>query len=237
MIRAFFLSLGDLADRRIVGVMIRSLLITLAIFALLGIGIGWALAGSDPCGWIGPDSCELGGTASGIGAVALTLLGLWLLFPAVAIGVISAFIDRVMAVIEARHYPAAAASAKPLSAAGGVMLGLRSAGRVLVYNLLALPLYIVLLVTGVGTLVLFVIVNGIAFGRDLGEMVAARHGDRGELRAWLGLTRGGRILIGAAVTALFLVPILNLLAPILGAAMMTHYHHATRGRQAMARGR
>ena len=234
MIRAFFLAIGDLADRRIIGVMISSLLITLALFALLGAGLGWALDGSDPCDAIGLDSCQLGGAASSLGAVALTLLGLWLLFPAVALGVISAFIDRVTVAVETRHYPEAAALARPFNTLSGVALGLRSALRVLIYNLLALPLYIILLVTGVGTLILFVIVNGIAFGRDLGEMVASRHGDRPGRHAWLGMTRGGRTLIGVAVTGLFLVPFLNLLAPILGAAMMTHYYHATRERRAVA---
>ena len=34
-----------------------------------------------------------------------------------------------------------------------------------------------------------------------------------------------RALLGAASTALFLVPVVNLLAPVLGAAMATHLFH------------
>ena len=86
--------------------------------------------------------------------------------------------------------PEAAAQARPFNTLSGIALGLRSASRVLIYNLIALPLYVVLLVTGVGTLILFVVVNGIAFGRDLGEMIASRHGDRPSRHAWLGMTRG-----------------------------------------------
>jgi uncharacterized protein involved in cysteine biosynthesis len=107
-------------------------------------------------------------------------------------------------------------------------LGLRSAGRVIVYNLIALPFYLLLLVTGIGPLILFVIVNGIAFGRDLGEMVAARHGDAAARQAWLGATRLQRMLIGSTVTGLFLVPVANLLAPVFGAAMTVHLFHRRR---------
>ena len=225
MIRSLFLALGDLADPRILGILVRSLLITLLIFIGLGVLLGWALDGVDPCGWFGEGGCALGPSASSFGALLLTLLGLWLLFPAVAIGVISAYMDRIVAVVEAKHYPLAAAGARPLGLAAGAALGLRSTLRVLLYNLIALPLYLVLLVTGIGAIVAFVIVNGLAFGRDLGEMVAVRHGDRATRRAWLRATRADRALIGAAVTGIFLVPFVNLLAPVLGAAMTAHLYH------------
>ena len=228
MINVLPLSLGDLADQRIIGILIRSLLITLLIFVILGFGMGWLLDGIDPCGWIGDMECTFDRSASGLGAIALTVLALWFLFPAVALGVICTYIDRITVIIEQRHYPGAAASARATGVAGMAMLGLRSTLRVLIYNLIAAPFYILLLVTGVGTVILFVLVNGLAFGRDLGEMVAARHGDRAARRAWLGASRGGRFLIGTAVTALFLVPFVNLLAPILGAAMTTHLYHQMR---------
>lgn len=228
MIRAFLLALDDLGDRRVLGIVGRSLLTTLLIFAVLGVTLGWALHGADPCGWwSSEDSCPLGTGASGLGAFLLTALGIWFLFPAIAIGVISAYMDRIVAAVEARRYPAALASARPLGWARGAALGLKSSLRVLAYNLLALPLYLILLVTGVGTVLLFVAVNGIAFGRDLGEMVAARHLDGRATRDWLRATRTDRAVMGAMVTGLFLLPIANLLAPVLGAAMATHLFHRT----------
>ncbi|PXA85515.1 hypothetical protein DMC47_37200 [Nostoc sp. 3335mG] len=227
MIRAFILALDDLGDRRVLGILARSLLATLAIFAVLGFVLGWALHGADPCGWwtSDEDSCPLGAGTSGFGAFLLTAIGIWFLFPAIAIGVISAYMDRIVAVVEARRYPEALASAKPLGWARGALLGLKSSARVLVYNLIALPFYIILLVTGVGTLLLFVAVNGVAFGRDLGEMVAARHLEGPATRDWLRGTRGDRALMGMMVTGVFLLPIVNLLAPVLGAAMATHLFH------------
>jgi uncharacterized protein involved in cysteine biosynthesis len=218
VMRAFLLAIGDLGDRRVLAILGRSLLMTLLIFA----GIGVALDGADPCSLWSDDSCPLGPSASGFGAFLLTAIGLWFLFPAIAIGVISAYMDRIVAAVEARHYPAALASARPLGWAGGALLGLRSPLRVILYNLIALPFYILLLVTGVGTVLLFVAVNGVAFGRDLGEMVAARHLDRAGRRAWLRETRGERALMGAITTGVFVLPVVNLLAPVLGAAMATH---------------
>jgi CysZ protein len=228
MIGIFFLALGDLADSRILGVLLRSLLVTLLIFAGLGVGLGWALAGSDPCAAFADMTCPLSPAEGGIGAIALTLLALWFLFPAVALGVVCAYVERIAAIIEQRHYPRAAAQARSVGAGGALALGLRSAARVLIYNLVALPFYVILLFTGIGPLILFVAVNGMAFGRDLGEMVAARHGDRAERRAWLEMTGVQRMLIGSVVTGLFLIPFVNLVAPVLGATMTTHLYLRSR---------
>lgn len=228
MIGIFFRALGDLTDAHILGVLLRSLLVTLLVFAILGIGLGWALAGSDPCAAFGDMECPLNATEGGVGAVAITLLALWFLFPAIALGVVCAYVERIATIVEQRHYPLAAAQARPIGVGGTLAMGLRSAARVIAYNLIALPFYVILLFTGIGPLILFIIVNGIAFGRDLGEMVAARHGNRAERRAWLDQSRGGRMLIGIIVTALFMVPFANLLAPVLGATMTAHLFHRRR---------
>jgi uncharacterized protein involved in cysteine biosynthesis len=229
MLSAFSRAVAQLGDPAIVRVLVRSLLVTMAIFAALAVLLAWALAGVDPCGWVGEDACPLGFPASGLGSLLLTAVLLWLLFPAIAIGVVSAYMDDVIDAVERRHYPAAAADARRLGWGRLAWLGARSSLRVLLYNLLALPLYVVLLVTGVGTVIAVVVVNGIAFGRDLGEMVAVRHLDRQGARAWLTASRGPRAVMGMIVTALFLVPVVNLVAPVLAAAMATHLFHETRG--------
>ena len=228
MLRALPLSLANLAEPRILAILFRSLFVTLLIFLGIGVLTMWMLVGADPCALLGVESCELGLSGSGLGALLATVLGLWLLFPAVALGVIAAFSDRIVATVEAIHYPAVAMEARPLGIGRGALLGLRSAGRVLLYNLLALPFYLLLLVTGIGPIILFILVNGLAAGRDFGEMVAARHGNANARRDWLKRTRGERALIGILIVAIFLVPLINLVAPILGATMATHLFH--RGR-------
>jgi uncharacterized protein involved in cysteine biosynthesis len=223
MLNAFSLSLRQLGDRPILAVLIKSVLLTLLVFALAAALVGWLLTGTNPCA-IGPldGECTIGGGAGTALALALGAASLWFLFPAVAIGVLGIFGDDVVAAVETRHYPAAAAAARPPSLAEGMALGLRSAGRIVLWNLLAVPVYILLLFTGIGPFLLFFAINAIALGRDLGEMVAARRRRGPELQAWLAATRGRRAALGLVVTFLFMIPFANLLAPVIGAAMATH---------------
>jgi CysZ protein len=220
--RALALGLSDLADRRILGIMLQALALALIFFVMLAALLFWLLAGVDPCSPFGIDSCPLDAGGSGLGAVLLTLLAAWFLFPAVAIAALTTFADRIAAAIEERHYPDAAREARPVGIARGLLMGLRSAGRLILFNLIALPFYVLLLVTGIGPFILFVIVNGLAFGRDIAELAAARHGDAGSRRAWLRSTRGEQGLIGTIVSVLFLVPFANLVAPVVGVAAGIH---------------
>lgn len=229
MIEAFFLSLGQLLDGRIAMVFLKSLAVTLVLFAGLGVGLwygmhalsGWLAA------WLGDWTAS--GAFADIATIALLLLAHWLLFRAIAVGVIGVFADEVVAAVEARYYPGAHASARDLPFARSVSMGLGSALRLIAVNLLLSPLYLMLLVTGIGTAMAFFLVNAWLLGRDLGDMVAARHMRYGELPAWRRRTRVRRFVLGAFSTGLFLVPVLNLIAPIIGAAMATHAFH--RGRR------
>jgi uncharacterized protein involved in cysteine biosynthesis len=224
MLTAFSRALGQLADPAILRVLAKSLALTLLLFAAAAAFAGWLLTGTDPCG-LGPldGSCPLGPSAGTAAALLLGLAGLWFLFPAIAIAVIGIFSDEVVEAVEARHYPHAAGRAVPFGRSLG--MSLRSAGRILLWNLLALPFYILLLVTGVGPFLLFSLVNALALGRDLGEMVAARHHEGEALKRWLAATRGRRAALGLFATWLFLIPFANLLAPVLGAIAATHLFH------------
>lgn len=224
MISAFFLSLGQLGDPAIRRVLIRSLAVTFALFTAAGLALWWSVRAA-LTGWLG--------TQAGNWSAALTLvveiLALWLAFRAVAVAVVGVFADDIVAAVEARHYPQVLASARPVPLGRGIAMGLGSAARVIAINLILLPLYIVLLATGVGTAAAFLLVNAWLLSRDLGDMVAARHMDRAAMRRWRKATRPARFLLGLAVAALFVVPGLNLLAPVLGASMATHvFHRRTR---------
>lgn len=223
MFRAFLRSLAQLGDPPILRVLALSMALTLALFGVLGAGVWWGVQAM-LAHWItwGADGL------AAVVAVAVTGLALWLLFRAVAIAVVGLFADTVVEAVEARHYPAALKTARPVSFAKGAAMGLRSGARVILVNLIALPVYLVLLATGVGTAAVFFLVNGWLLGRDLGDMVAVRHLDDAGLRAWRKTTRAERFLLGLAGTALFVVPVLAILAPVLGAAMATHLFHRNR---------
>ena len=88
--------------------------------------------------------------------------------------------------------------------------------------MLALPAYLFLLVTGVGTIALFLALNAYLLGRDMADMVEPRH------PALPPIGRGSRWLMGLLSAIAFLVPLVNLLAPIWSAAMAVHMLHGQR---------
>ena len=222
MIQSLGRAVADLSNRRVLAIMLQALAISIAVFIMVGALLVWLFAGSDPCTAVGLGSCPMGAGESAVSAVVLTLLGAWFLFPAVAIAVMAGFGDRIAAAVEELHYPDAAERSRPIGVAQGSIMGLKSAARLLAFNVLAIPFYLLLLVTGIGPFILFVIVNGIAFGRDVGGLAAARHGNALSRRAWLKQTRGQQHLIGLVVSVLFLVPFANLLAPVIGTAAAIH---------------
>jgi uncharacterized protein involved in cysteine biosynthesis len=222
MFRALFLSLGQLGDPKIAAIFVKSLAVTLVIVIAPGIWLWIAMPGLMAGAGLGNDGTWL----AHLGAVLATGILAWLLFRAVAIAVMQFFADDVVAAVEAKHYPAALAGARPVRFDRALVMGLGAAARAVLVNLAAVPLYLLLFLTGIGTPIAFIVINGWLLGRDLGDMVAARHLPRGAMRGWRATTRVPRFVLGVAVAGLFVVPILNLLAPVLGAAMATHLFHA-----------
>ena len=220
MLRAFALAFGQLADRRILTVLAKSLLLTMAMFALAAVGVWLALAQWTP-------SDGNGGFVAAALVGLVLIVSLWFTFRIVALAVLQLFGDEVVRAVEAKHYPTAAASARALGWREELRVGLLGLGRSLGYNLLALPVALLLLATGIGTVLVFAAVNAILLGRELTEMVALRHRDDVGNAPLPGFAT--RTLLGGVVVALLLVPFLNLLAPVLGAAAATHIVH--RGRK------
>ncbi len=224
MLTALSLTVQQLRDPALIRVFAKSLGLTLLVFLMLGVGLvfgfRWYAAAH---GW-GQDG---GLAAAAMAVLAAAVLG-WLLFRAVAIPMMSFFADDVVAAIEGTHFPRAAQVARRVSFGASLQLAGASLLRLVGLNLLALPGYFLLMFTAVGPLLLFVIVNALLLGRDLGEMVAVRHLDPQAMKAWLRMTRGPRAVMGLMITGLLMVPIVNLIAPIIGAGMATHLFHGRR---------
>lgn len=228
MFRALLLSLGQLGDPAFLKVLAKSLGLTILLFLIGGFAVYWLLIWLfDWLGW-----GEGGGLAAAASAVVIAGLSFWLMFRAVAMGVISIFTDEIVEAVERKHYPDKAEVAQVAGYADQIRVGLASAGRAIGWNLLVLPLYLVLLVTGVGTVLLFIGLNTILLARDLGELIAIRHVPRAEWGDWRRETRGKRMQIGLVAAVLFVIPVANLLAPILSAAMAAHMLHGGDGNDA-----
>lgn len=216
--RAVLLSIRQLADAQTLRLLIMTSAITLAIFAALGTGLWWLFDTQVVPRWFPAGGEEFAALA----AAAIGFIALWFLFRSVAMLVIGLFTDAIVESVEEDHFPAAAAAAQPVSIAAGLKLGLRSALRAIAWNLLAAPAYIALLVTGVGTLALALLVNTILLGRDFEAMVAARHPGAPAM------PRNLRWALGFFSAAAFIIPVINLLAPVFGAALAVHLFHARR---------
>lgn len=230
---AFILSFAQLLrDARVRGVLWRALLITLILFAGLAWGVFTLIALIQPTGW--PTWAVKLWTAGGDDAAAVLLSALltWLGFTSIATAVMAVWQDEIIIAVETRYYPAARGHALGLGVE--LAMGGRAAIRVALINTLLLPAYLLLLFTGIGPLILFVIANGWALGREYLEAVAARHVSIGESRAWPGAHKWDSWGIGLFTAALFAVPVLNLVAPMMGAMMATHIFH--REREDAARG-
>jgi CysZ protein len=219
MIQAFFLALGQLGDRRIAAVFLKSLGLTLALFAALGVGL-WLGLHHAVAAWLSGSSWA--GDLADVLTILILLVAHWLLFRAIAIAVIGIFGDEVVQAVEARHYPAALSQVRRVPLRVSAAMGLGSAGRTIGLNLLFSPVY---LLANVAAPFVFFVVNAWLLGRDLGDMVAVRHMPAADLPGWRRRTHFHRLALGAVGTGLLLAPIVNLLAPVLSAAMAAHLFH------------
>ncbi|HEV8015010.1 MAG TPA: EI24 domain-containing protein [Stellaceae bacterium] len=152
-----------------------------------------------------------------LGSVAALFVA-WLMFPTMAILILGFFLERIIAAIEARHYPDL-----PPPRAIGIGQSIASAVRLallaLVLNLLVLPLYLFLPVANV---VLFFAINGYLVGREYFEAVACRRLDHGAVQAMWRRQRARLVVAGAVIALLLSIPIVNLAAPLIGVAFMLH---------------
>ena len=230
VITSLALALGQLTDRKVLRILAKSLAVTIAAF----LAIAWA--GWHAIDW-GLAQAGLGETlfagAGGLRSFAsalLALTGLWLTWRIVAMAVIQFFADEVVQAVEARHYPQQAGAARELSFAGQARHGGAAALRALLVNLIALPFALALLFTGIGTALLFWLVNALLLGRELQDMVWLRH--RRDARDLSPVGSVERFLLGGAVAAMLALPFVNFLAPLLGAAAATHLVHRKGDRSA-----
>ena len=153
----------------------------------------------------------------------LAVLGLsWLFFPAVVTLIMSLFLERVAAAVEALDYPGYGAPRRQSirEVLGGM---LRLTALTLLLNLLALPAY--LLLPGIN-LFLFLALNGYLLGREYFEMVALRRLDPAATRA-VRNRFGLRVFLGGMViAALFALPLVNFVTPVIATAFMLHVFEA-----------
>ena len=203
-------------------------------FALLE-GVQW-MVGSSAQGWLDmlPDWTSPETWAGGAGIIGSILAGMALAFLlAFLIAPVSAvvaglFLDDAAEGIERRDYPHhEPGQALPLGVA--IPMAIRFFGVVVIANVVALVL---LLVPGVN-LVAFLLVNGYLLGREFFDFAAMRQRPIEEARELRRRNSGTVMLGGLVIAALLAVPLLNLLVPLFGAALMVHLHKSVAERDVL----
>jgi CysZ protein len=219
-------AIGQLDDPALLGVLVKTVLLSLLCFAGLAAGGVWLLhhlLGPDGAlGALGlsPDGVPallLGWTAGALGGLAAIISALWLFLP-LAVVIASLFMEPVCRAVERRWYPAL----PPARGAGiwpqlweGVAIGLQVLALSLVSLLIALLVPVVGQVAGWA-------ITAWAIGRGLFTAVAMRRMTRREA-LWAYRSRRFDVLVQAAVlTVAGTVPLANFLLPVLGPAAMVH---------------
>ena len=215
MIDAFQKAIAQLSDPAMRRVIWRTLLLAIlayvivwtiswfAIWSFTYVGIHW-----------------LDSTIKWLGGFAVTFLSL-LLFPATFGMIVSVFLEEIADIVEARHYPRLG-KAPGIPVWIGIVSGLKFFLLTVAINLLLLPVYIVAMFFAGAGLVLAWLVNGWLIGNEYCEQVALRRLPPAEVKAWRKANSGRVWMTGIPIAILATVPFLNLLAPVIGCAMMVH---------------
>ncbi|MFC7551678.1 cysteine biosynthesis protein CysZ [Pseudoroseomonas wenyumeiae] len=192
----------------------------LAFLALIGLA-DWgvsSLVGGD--GWLA--------TLAGLfGGLLVLVSAVWLFVP-VALAIAGLFLDEVAAAVEQRYYPAL----PPAEGSGlhqQIWAGLKLGLQVLGLAILIMPLAFLLPPVGA---VAFWAVAAVSLGYGLFDGVAQRRMSVQQSHQLRRQMRWSVLTVGAALAALSLVPLANLLVPVIGTAAMTHLLH--RGRYVRA---
>ncbi len=214
MIAALFKAFAQLSDPHLRRVVRFGIAAAAATYAGLVAAAWWALAHTT---WFG------GGWTDTAGHLAAGLLALVLplpVFPALATTLMSVRLEAVARAVEDRHYPGLGPP-RPQGWAEVLATAARFLGVTVLANLAALPLYALLLVTGLAA-PLALVINGYLLGREYFELVAFRRLAPAQARLLFRTQLGRFWLAGMVIALLFGLPLVNLLAPVVATAFMRH---------------
>lgn len=216
MIRAFSLAIAQLGDPKIRKIITISLIVTIIVYSLLVAGTSWLMFGTQLL-----QGLPLWESILDWSALILVPVVALFLFPAVMTGIMGVFLEDVVKAVEARHYPGLP-TAREIPFAESLFASVRLVVLALCLNLLILPLLFFPLVGQVA----FFALNGYLISREYFEVVALRRQSAGVVKNLRRAYLGPVWLTGAITTLLLVIPVVNILAPIIGVAAMTHRAHA-----------
>jgi CysZ protein len=208
----------------------RSLALTAALLALIWFGLTRLIAYYLKGNPISIDYPVLDGFAYFFAGAGL-LVALIYFLPAVSALVAGYFADEAAEIVERTDF-AGEAPGQPLPLGQALLAGARFAGLSVVMNLIALTLFFVPLVN----IVAFFAANSYLLGREYFELAASRYRPMADAARMRTEHRATVLLAGAVIAGLVLIPVLNLLTPLFGVALMVHLHKRLSARALPDRG-
>lgn len=211
------LAFGVLREPFAWGVMLLGLAGSALIFSGLA-WLAWWLIGKLEWlhhGWLAKtrlDEWMLGG----VGSILVLVIG-WFTFPLIVTAVAGAFLEPLADRIERRHYPTAPTPRK-VPIREQIHSSLRVLIRGLGWNLLALPFYFIPVVN----VVVYAALNSFLLSREYFQVVAVRHVPLSEAKELYRSHRNQMLRGGLTLALLFVIPVVNLFAPLLATAWMVH---------------
>ncbi len=200
------------------GILWKSLGLTLAILALLWLGLTRLIQAFQSSHHISSQYPILDSLAYYLAGFGL-VVALAYLMPAVSILVAGFFLDDAAEIVERTDFPnEPPGRAMPFGTA--MLYALRFAGVTLLVNLAALVIFFVPVI-GIAA---FFAANAYLLSREYFEMAAARFRplpEAAEMRRAFSVRTLGA---GCLLAGLMIVPVLNLLTPLFGIALMVHLH-------------
>ena len=215
---ALFLAIGQIGDpafRRpmLLGVLGAALALGLLVWGAVE-AAAWVAAG---------DASWLSWLAQAAGGAVGLLLAWWLFLP-VAAAIAAQLVEPVASAVERKHYPGLPPP-RGASVAVQAAFGLRFGLRLLLIQILLLPLFFIPLVG----FALALMISAHALGAGMVQQTALLRTDMAGARAAWRRNRLSGWALGLLLALMALVPILNLLVPVLGTAAAVHLLHRSTG--------
>lgn len=211
MMTAYMRALGQLTDTRILRTLAVVVTLSLIVFLGLWFGVTWLIE------W--ETLTEITGVATVLkllGSFA-TIVIAFFLFPVVITLFLGFFLESIAAAVEVKHYPDLA-KPKGIGVVSGVYASLLFLLKAIVVNLLLLVL---LVVPPVYPFAWF-LGNGYLIGREYFELVAFRRLSRSDAKILRARHRWTLMFGGFGGVALFALPVINLIAPVILTMVMVH---------------
>ena len=147
-----------------------------------------------------------------------------LLLPPITIIIGSIYSDSIVDHIEKKYYPSRLGMRQiKLSELG---FSISKNFCITIMNILLAPVYLIGTFFPIISFLIFYSVNGYLIGKELFETVASRHLEMKD-RYLLKKQNNNKVIIGGIImVGISTIPILNLIAAVLGIVFMTHFFHS-----------